>query len=96
MKLLNSDQSRRAEQLAEQAGISAGRLMENAGAAAAKAIALDETVLEKRVVVVAGSGNNAGDGFVVARKLKEYGAQVTVLLVMGMPTTPNSRRISRF
>ena len=90
MFLLNVAQTRAAEQAAAAAGISPQRLMENAGAAAAKAVAGFYTLPGLRAVVVAGNGNNGGDGFVVARKLKEYGAQVAVLLVMGMPATENS------
>lgn len=90
MFLLNCEQTRAAEQAAIAAGISAQRLMENAGAAAAKAIAGYYNLPGLSAVVVAGNGNNGGDGLVVARKLSEYGARVAVLLVMGMPATKNS------
>lgn len=37
----------------------------------------------KRIVVVCGSGNNAGDGLVAARILTSHGAAVTVVTVLG-------------
>jgi len=56
-------------------------LMENAGAKTASWL-IDE-ILKKddKVLVVAGSGNNAGDGFVVARHLLNSGFDIEVLLL---------------
>ncbi len=63
-------------------------LMENAGCAVAEAtIELlkqeypGEDVLLKHVLIVAGGGNNGGDGFVAARHLHNQGVNVKVLLV---------------
>ena len=57
-------------------------LMENAGrAVAATAESILEDCSNKRVVVFAGKGNNAGDGFVTARTLQGRGAHVTVILL---------------
>ncbi|MGL5206212.1 MAG: NAD(P)H-hydrate dehydratase [Acidaminococcaceae bacterium] len=60
-------------------------LMENAGRDVA---ATAESILEdchgKRIVVFAGKGNNAGDGFAAARTLLNRGAQVTVILLADM------------
>jgi hydroxyethylthiazole kinase-like uncharacterized protein yjeF len=66
----------------QQLGIPGIRLMEKAGAGAARIIAEEFGPLRgKRIVVVCGKGNNGGDGFVVARHLKAHGARVRVLLI---------------
>ncbi len=61
-------------------GIPSRVLMENAGNS------VQRTVNEKigrdiRVVVFSGTGNNGGDGFVVARRLANAGAEVDVFLL---------------
>jgi len=63
-------------------GIAGLTLMENAGKACADAIS--ETFgpgAGKRLLVVAGKGNNGGDGYVIARLLKQRGWEVRVLLL---------------
>ncbi len=79
-------QVREIEKRAMASGLSAGRLMENAGAAAARYI---RTVTTKPLdtAILCGAGNNGGDGFVIARKLFENGYKVTVILTDGMPKT---------
>jgi hydroxyethylthiazole kinase-like uncharacterized protein yjeF len=63
------------------AGGTAGlALMENAGAAVAHAVVAHQSP-GSRVVVLAGPGNNGGDGFVAARLLADRGYALTVLLV---------------
>jgi len=66
----------------EKLGIIGPILMENAG------IQITNEILKKfpqiqdeRVVIVAGKGNNGGDGFVVARHLFNRGCQLVVLLL---------------
>ena len=58
-------------------------LMENAGRSAADLIEPYLHSNTSRVLVVCGSGNNGGDGFVVARHLAARGADVSVALVAG-------------
>ena len=59
-------------------GVPGIELMENAGRAVAD---LAATLPGRRVVIVAGPGNNGGDGFVAARHLAERGYTVRVSFV---------------
>jgi ADP-dependent NAD(P)H-hydrate dehydratase / NAD(P)H-hydrate epimerase len=60
-------------------GIPSLELMERAGAGLAEVVR--HRAPEGRIVVVAGKGNNGGDGLVVARLLRESGREVDVLLL---------------
>jgi NAD(P)H-hydrate epimerase len=63
-------------------GIPGPRLMEAAGSGAAALIATwFAPIRGKSAVVVCGKGNNGGDGFVVARRLRARGASVRAFLV---------------
>ena len=55
-------------------------LMENAGLAAFRVLADRVRVAENSFAVVCGSGNNGGDGRVIARKIHSMGGAVTVIL----------------
>lgn len=80
MKVVTAEQMRRIDRVTiEERGIPGAQLMEHAGGAVARQIL--ERYREGKVAVVAGKGNNAGDGFVVARLLAERGWPVTVLLL---------------
>ncbi len=85
MKVFTNTQTVALEQAAMQEGLTQLRLMENAGAAAAKVIRHFYTVAEKQVVVVCGPGNNGGDGYVVARKLAQSGAKVAIVQAAPAP-----------
>jgi NAD(P)H-hydrate epimerase len=78
----------------EYLGVSRRILMENAGAQVASAVA--ERVKDlgsKRVVVLAGSGNNGGDALVAARHLAAIAGDVHVVLISrtGEPRTEEAR-----
>ena len=77
------------EENSEKNGVSCRELMENAGGALTMLIYKigQETDISSGVVFVCGSGNNGGDGFVAARLLAESGANVTVVLACGDPST---------
>ena len=62
----------------EEFGLPGIVLMENAGRNAA--LLLHERAPAARVAIVCGKGNNAGDGFVIARHLVNLGHDVRLLL----------------
>ncbi len=90
MKVFTSAQIKNIEDATVLRGISKFRLMENAGSAAARVIRERFDLTAKKTVVVAGNGNNGGDGFVVARKIAENGGDVTVIRLMGLPISENA------
>jgi ADP-dependent NAD(P)H-hydrate dehydratase / NAD(P)H-hydrate epimerase len=78
MKILNGKEMREADRLTiEEYGLPGAVLMETAGLRSAEFIL---TCLKHKssIVVIAGPGNNGGDGFVIARLLKKAGLNVTV------------------
>lgn len=76
---------RRVEERAELLGVSRTLLMENAGSAVARYVREKFGDLGgKDIVVICGTGNNGGDGFVAARHLAPYGAKILVIL-LGRP-----------
>jgi ADP-dependent NAD(P)H-hydrate dehydratase / NAD(P)H-hydrate epimerase len=76
--LYDANEMRRVDAWAiEERGVPSLELMEQAGSRVADVAA--ERAPEGRVVVVAGKGNNGGDGLVVARLLRERGREVDVM-----------------
>src|SRR2546430_2160940 len=80
IELLTPVEMAEADCLTIAAGTPGIALMEKAGRAVADAVAARHP-LGTSVVVVAGPGNNGGDGFVAARVLAERGYRVRVLMV---------------
>jgi NAD(P)H-hydrate epimerase len=79
LRLYSADEMTRADEGAQSLGIPGGVLMERAGVEMARAT-LEHfgSPVGLRVLVVAGGGNNGGDGFVMARELHRAGASVVV------------------
>jgi ADP-dependent NAD(P)H-hydrate dehydratase / NAD(P)H-hydrate epimerase len=82
MKALTAERMREADRLTtERYGIPSLQLMENAGTAIAEFLREKFSDLQRRgIVVLCGKGNNGGDGLVVARVLKGFGAAPRVFL----------------
>src|SRR6201996_5012507 len=79
MEVLTAAEMERADRLAIAAGTPGFALMLSAGqAVAAAAMELVET---GPIVVIAGPGNNGGDGFVAAAELAAHGREVQVILL---------------
>ena len=84
MRILSCAQMRQAERYSiDVLKIPGQILMENAGRAVADFVLerFSHDLFEKRIAVVCAKGNNAGDGFVAARRLLGYGALVQVILM---------------
>lgn len=79
MELLTTAEMARADALAVEAGVPSFALMTSAGRAVAQAA--ETLVPDGEIVVVAGQGNNGGDGFVAAAELIRLGRPVRVILV---------------
>ncbi|MCG8502998.1 MAG: NAD(P)H-hydrate dehydratase [Sphingomonadales bacterium] len=77
--LLANQDTYRADAFADAEGIAGTELMENAGRAVAEAVR--DATEPSAVLVMAGPGNNGGDGFVAARYLAEWGYDVCVGLL---------------
>jgi NAD(P)H-hydrate epimerase len=82
MRILTAAQMREADRLTtERHGIPSLQLMGNAGTCVVGFLQKEFSDLpNKRILVLCGKGNNGGDGFVVARLLKQLGASPKVFL----------------
>jgi NAD(P)H-hydrate epimerase len=81
MKITTAEEMRAIDRATtERYGVPSLTLMENAGTAVAT-FAMREWPHAQRFTVVCGKGNNGGDGFVAARKLREAGREVAVVLL---------------
>lgn len=80
--LVDAEAMRRLDRLTIERGTSGETLMERAGAGVAQAMERRYgPLLGLRVLVLCGSGNNGGDGFVAARHLRARGARPEVVLL---------------
>src|SRR5579872_4495772 len=83
MKLLTAAQSRELDRLSqEKYGVASYSLMTNAGEAVARvATEKSRARISEGALIVAGKGNNGGDGMVAARKLRQDGVKVRAILL---------------
>lgn len=87
-QVLTAAQMRAAEQALFDAGTSVSALMETAAGGAAEWIR--RVAAGRSVTVLCGPGNNGGDGYVIARVLREAGNPVTVIAPLD-PATDAAR-----
>ncbi len=83
MKILTTAQMQRIDRLTtERWGVPSLTLMENAGGSVVDFLAQRfEPLCDQRILILCGRGNNGGDGFVVARRLRESGLKPRVVLL---------------
>ncbi|WP_424631149.1 NAD(P)H-hydrate dehydratase [Bradyrhizobium sp. SYSU BS000235] len=84
MEVLTVDEMQRADQATIAKGTSGFALMEQAGRAVAEVA--DVLAEAGPILVVAGRGNNGGDGFVAATELAARGREVSVILLCDRTT----------
>jgi hydroxyethylthiazole kinase-like uncharacterized protein yjeF len=95
---IGAEQMAGADLRAQAMGVPGQRLMEHAGSAVGAAVKALAEATDRwgkgPILVLAGPGNNGGDGFVAARWLGRAGADVAVALVSSAarPSTPDAGR----
>lgn len=92
MQLLTAAQIYEADSATIRNGISGEILMENAGKVCADEI--KKKFSPRSVLVLCGSGNNGGDGFVIARLLKNDGWDVTVVSIADVNNLKGDAKIA--
>lgn len=90
MRIVTAAEMKQIEKNADESGLSYLQMMENAGTAAYQAIC-EQKPDAKTFVIVAGKGNNGGDGFVIARLAAQDGSDVQVILAEGLPVTRDAK-----
>jgi NAD(P)H-hydrate epimerase len=95
MPAVSAKTMRELDRMAAAEGISTLSLMEKAGEVVVnKAVELLGGRKGSRVAVFCGKGNNGGDGFVAARKLRELSFDVVVYLLCGRNEVKNETEIN--
>lgn len=93
-RLYSSQEIARADQRAmTDLSVPSEVLMENAGSLCAN-YAFSMTSIKDKVVVMAGTGNNGGDGMVVARHLDRMGRSVTVFIAGEVEKTRDATAVN--
>ncbi len=90
MQVLTADEIRAVEVREDEIGTKFLRLMEKAGTGCARVLMEQYSPEEGSVAVLCGKGKNGGDGFVIARKLRENDYDVTCILAFGEPAAADA------
>lgn len=93
MQTVTTSEMKEIEHRANANGLSYTQMMYNAGAKAAEYILQDTKQPDGKIaLVLVGRGNNGGDGYVAALKLKEAGLAVFILMAEGLPKTEDTQK----
>ena len=90
MYIYTGKQIKEIDSLAEQKGMSLFALMENAGSGLYRQI-IEVITRGEKVVILAGKGNNGGDGIVLARYLKNNGYHASLIFPLGLSKTQTAK-----
>ena len=92
MKILSTIQMKNTENLVMNMGLTEELLMENAGFALYTLLKNSYNLGSKKILLLAGPGNNGGDALVLARKLHSYNIKLEVLFVSGFDSYRGASR----
>ncbi len=95
-RLITAKQMKRLDALCtSEAGISGLLLMENAALEAVHVVEQHFGALsERQFIIVCGKGNNAGDGFAMARHLRNRGGKVEIIFLNGAEELPSDAKMN--
>lgn len=93
--VVTNSQMRDAEYNCAKSAVSLEQLMINAGRACAEASA-PMIAHAENIVVLCGSGNNGGDGMIIASVLSKCRSSVKVIFVNGMPKSDCAKKVAHF
>lgn len=91
MLILSPEEIRNAENKANENGLSYEDMMESAGIGCAEHI-IKNYPDSKNIIILCGKGKNGGDGFVIARYLKEADKNVSVIKAFACPSDSLSEK----
>jgi len=80
MKIWRCEDIRAADQKAQELGIAGIVLMEHAAIALAKVVIEASKSYGRRIAIICGCGNNGGDGYALARLLKQNDALQVIIV----------------
>lgn len=94
MRILTENEIKRAEENAIEKYFSEAELMNRAGRKCVDKIVkfYGKEIDGKRILVFCGNGKNAGDGFVIAKRLCQFGNNAEIVLCDKEPTLPSPKK----
>lgn len=95
MYIYRGEEIKRIDRTAADHGLETFTLMENAGRALFEAI-VKNVSKSQRILILAGKGNNGGDGVVLARYLKQHGFICELAIPLGEPVSETAERHYRY